>query len=291
MVYEICFKTPWPGDALCVNRSWTSGKTDDALCGHFWLSNPRLLLLLRLSFHWTLSVYHGAVMRIVVSILGLVVLIPFGSQCSAVDVELLVRSPDATPLANTAIIITPPKSRGLGETKVETIMTKTNAQGIAQFQLPAGVYDHFAVDVADVGYGDIGITEFVSGKTARPHLPPLVPYGTIEGLIPDDVRRPDIMVGSYLTYSDDRISVHPDAEGHFKFPNARTGTWFLGAAVDKTRYAESESTFSLAPGQVVRDLHLKSLPPERTKPPTGLQRAARCRKGPDNCLGAGESVR
>ena len=163
-----------------------------------------------------------------------------------VDVELLVRGPDAKPLASTVVVITPDKARGF-EPQRAAINTKTDEHGVARFKVLAGVCT-MKIGVDSVGYGSIGITEYISGKLAKPHLPPLAPYGTIEGTIARNAMKPGAVVRGYLRYDDDQPSVKADANGHFKFTNARGGLWGIWAEVDKEQFCTKRARVHAGPG-------------------------------------------
>jgi hypothetical protein len=198
-----------------------------------------------------------------------------------VDVEMLVRGPDALPLANTEIEVKyiPFSSHFEDNAKVPTAIAKTDAKGIARFKFPGGEYGDLHVEAAGVGYGDIGITEFAWGKTARPYLPPLAPYCTIEGTVPPEARKPDTIVYAFHSHFDQRLSVKPDAEGHFIFPNARAGEWYIGAGFEKRR--DAEVMICVNPGEAIRDVRPKIRLPEDAIAQNQIKREIYPPKGQD----------
>jgi hypothetical protein len=98
------------------------------------------------------------------------------------SVELSVRSPDGQPLARTGIVI-----RVLGSSPfrgpIPDVVLATDDRGVAQFDIPAGVYG-LSVTAHGIGYGDVGVTEFLPGKVTRPDMPPLAGYGSIDIVVP-----------------------------------------------------------------------------------------------------------
>jgi hypothetical protein len=99
-----------------------------------------------------------------------------------VSVELSIRLPDGRPLVHTGVVI---KIFGGSpfRPRIPDVHVTTDDRGVARFEIPAGVYS-MSMTVHKVGQGSVGTTEFVPGKVARPAIPPLAGYGSIDVIVP-----------------------------------------------------------------------------------------------------------
>lgn len=187
----------------------------------------------------------------------------------AVDVELAVRGPDGTPAANASVVLKA-RDRATFDPPVSDIEAQTDEHGIARFKTPEGVY-RFFVTVHGVGTGAIGTTEFVPGRTARPTLPPLLPFGSIDGSFPVEACPGDVVVHAVGSMGGE-ISVAPDAPGHFHIADAVNGQWRVRVTARDQRCAESEY-FDLQPGQKLGAVIVSVAGPETPKDTPAPQRA------------------
>jgi protocatechuate 3,4-dioxygenase beta subunit len=98
-----------------------------------------------------------------------------------VSVELSIRLPDGQPLVDTVAVV-----KILGSSpfrpRIPDLNVTTDDRGVAKFQISAGAYS-ILVMVHKVGQGGVGMTEFVPGKVARPPMPPLAGYGSIDVIV------------------------------------------------------------------------------------------------------------
>jgi hypothetical protein len=199
-----------------------------------------------------------------------------------VDVELLVRGPDAKPLANTTIVVKEPDPfHNDDKPEPPKVTAKTDERGIARFKFPGGKRYNLCVDAEGFGYGNVGIADLDWGATAQLYLPPLAPYGVIEGTIPPEARTPDAMVSTGTQWGDDRVSVKPDADGHFRITNAHAGICGVSVGLWNTRHAQLDHQFVLVPGLIVRNVELKMVDPPKTEPPSNIRRELYPAKGQD----------
>src|SRR5450432_108316 len=177
-----------------------------------------------------------------------------------VDVELTVRGPDGRPAASAQINI-----KILDMPAAPEIASATDGRGIARFKTPVGVY-RMSIRVHEVGYGDIGATEFTRGHTVRPQLPLLAAFGTIEGTFPVDECKGDALVKATGGQSYGTISVSPDSPGHFQITDAPGGYWMIEVLTGKQPCAATTSSFLLQGGQELRD---DKIPVAAANAPTG----------------------
>lgn len=150
----------------------------------------------------------------------------------AVSVELIVRGPDGKLTANKAIEIKP-----VVESKTpppaQTVMT--DSHGLARFNMMPG-YFRLAVRVHGVGYGTTAPTEFDLSETARPSIPLLAGYGSMDGFTPTSCPP-----GAFITISSPFYAGQPfypaqriqsDKSGHFHVDDLPGGDLFLSADTD-----------------------------------------------------------
>ena len=107
--------------------------------------------------------------------------------------------------------------------------------------------------VKGVGYGATGRFELLEGAVARPALAPLVPFGSIEGIVAED----SLHSGSYVEVSimDQDASKRAawDEAGRFVAENLPAGEYNLLIQPDQ-RYVRSPTDVAVLPGQRVRDV-------------------------------------
>ncbi len=182
----------------------------------------------------------------------LAVLVSFvGAQFEPVPtgtVELTVRAPTGEALANTELLIRPDASSSDRYSRKYPLRAKTNARGAARFAWPVGV-TRLHVIARGSGYGSTGYVVVMEKGTARPALPPLFPFGRIEGVVPADIREPGTYVRLGAEHPDlvDRQAA-VDARGKFVFTDVPFGRWLLVLRNDKKDLGV-EAWVRVAPGQ------------------------------------------
>jgi len=142
-----------------------------------------------------------------------------------VDVELVVRGPEAQLLDNKEVVISIPEQTNPPRSDLSVT---TDLHGVARFQLPAG-FLRLGVKVPGVGYGNTGATEFVPGVVAHPVLPPLAGYGSIDGMVPREVCGGRVTVG-ISSPNVGQLRTDTDPSGHFHFADVPGGEWFVAAS-------------------------------------------------------------
>jgi protocatechuate 3,4-dioxygenase beta subunit len=192
------------------------------------------------------------------------------------DVQLAIRGPDARPLPNASVMIKEAGEAGHFGTAKPPLTIITDAQGIARFRHAPGVF-RLSVAADGIGYGLLGLTEFVPGEVAQPELAPLVPYAHIMGTLPLKLRKPGVVVHAQEFPSNDAgFTPPPDASGHFDF-QIEGGKWWLWAGTPTDGVNESGAysgpPVTVYPGQVLRDVTLGAFtrsapPPPRPGSPT-----------------------
>src|SRR5262249_34701404 len=110
--------------------------------------------------------------------------------------------------------------------KPAAVSVRTDGRGIARFSWPAGI-NQVRVIAPGVGYGTTGTFELREGAVARPWLPRLMPFGTIEGTVPDEV----LKTGTYFKLPAVRDGgerkVSCDVKGGFLIEDVTPGTYWL----------------------------------------------------------------
>lgn len=116
-----------------------------------------------------------------------------------VNVELFVRGPDGKPLLQTSLVI---KVVGGSPFRppIPDVPATTDDRGVARFEVPAGTYS-MPITAHNVGYGTVGVMEFVPGTTARPDMPPLSGYGSIDVVVPPGCGRNVIIYAGSAEHS------------------------------------------------------------------------------------------
>jgi hypothetical protein len=176
-------------------------------------------------------------------------------------VELTVRGPDGHPIANSAIVVTN-ADRDPFHPDVP-VTTTTDAHGIARFQVRAGV-SRLLVAAPHIGYGTVGLTEFVAGKTVSPHMAPLVAYGSLDGKIPPEARKPDVIVTAGDYFGNRQIVTTPDPDGHFHFADVISARWHVWSGAGKDHDFQTAGPITVLPGQAIRNI---TLAPSARRPP------------------------
>lgn len=177
----------------------------------------------------------------------------------SVEVEVRLRGPDGQTLSHKSATFTVTEAEAFAP-KTLPVTATTNENGIAKLRAPAGVYA-FAISVPGVGYGGTGTEEFVSGRFARPHVPPLVPFGSVAGkLLPDSCKSGATVLIGYSFPRDRKISAKPGRDGRFQFTDLEAENWYAWAEVDGIRCAELGHAIHLAPGQQIQNVLLKAIP-------------------------------
>lgn len=183
------------------------------------------------------------------------------------DVELIVRGPDARPLAGARVMITPaPRATDGGQT--QELALQSDGEGRIHFHWTPGVVRQMNVYVTGVGYGFAGAAEVVPDHLAKAPLPPLVPFATVSGALPAGLAGPNSVVrfqpldNKYET----ELVVPFVTDGRFS-ASVRAGRWHVIATDGDRRLAELPVDLRLTPGQVTKGVALQPPGAEPEKKP------------------------
>jgi hypothetical protein len=179
-----------------------------------------------------------------------------GPEATLVDVELVLRGPDARPLDSKTAVITILDEPNL---HLPDLIVTTDSHGIARFKLPAGVF-RLGIKVRGIGYESTGATEFRVGSIARPELPPLAGYGAIDGFVPQTGCVGDVTVSAWSPYVG-ALTTQADASGRFHFDDLAGGRWFVLAyrGKDTGCHCSSGEYISVNVGEVTQGVKLTPL--------------------------------
>ncbi|MDB5307824.1 MAG: Carboxypeptidase regulatory-like protein [Gemmataceae bacterium] len=172
-------------------------------------------------------------------------------------VELLVRTPGGEPAANTQVEIVRIGDHGPFDPKAAVVQARTDAAGRTRFSWPEGVYA-LGARVNGVGYGGTGLFELVTGRTARPHMPALLPFGSIEGVVP----KKNLTPGTYLRLDGPgrtEIRADCDDQGRFVLKGVPPGRYWLAPRTPAARLAIRASVF-VPPGHRVTSVVFRPEP-------------------------------
>lgn len=181
-----------------------------------------------------------------------------GDGKKATEVELSVLAPDGKALADAELRILPRNVFYRENFLVAPpgIEVRCDARGRVRFSWPPGLAE-LLVLAKHAGYGATGTFEVSEGEVARPHLPPLVPYGIVEGAVPKAVLKPGAWVEGIINSEDLNHDNPPreneavcDAGGHFILDNLRRGSVRLTALANGHPLGWQASA-DVAPGQRV----------------------------------------
>ena len=180
---------------------------------------------------------------------------------SMANVELAIRGPDARRLTDAAVTLKPPPHDTVFDKVPPSLSLRTDAQGIVRFAYPAGVY-RLAVAAPGIGYGTVGLTEFIPGQRNIAELPPLAPYAHVTGTLPVSVRRDGVRVFAQGMLGDPAVSAAPDAQGRFDL-GLESGKWFIwaGTGPESAGIVASLGYVTTVPGQKPRDAVLQPVAP------------------------------
>jgi protocatechuate 3,4-dioxygenase beta subunit len=181
--------------------------------------------------------------RLVPCILSLLPLAAFAE--GAPQVEMRVLAPDGSPVADRDIRVSAIYRDSARSLPASTV--HTDADGIARFDWNEGP-GQIDVSVPGVGFGRTGILLGIPGKTAAAPLPPLAPWGHIDGTLPAPFRQPGVTVRVAAYYGRSQLTLTPDAAGHFS-AEVLPGTWSLWAQKDNARLANMAVSIDVRPGK------------------------------------------
>ncbi len=191
-------------------------------------------------------------------------------------VELTIRAPNGQPVADSEVTFRP-YDQGITPTSCE-VTAKTDGAGLARFNWPCAS-PKLLVKAPGAGYGVTGIFELSPGKTARPPLARLAPFGAIEGVVPPDLRKPGMVVsngkiewveGQWSTVSQGeaewlRTEAAVGADGHFVLKDVPNGYCFVHAELKGDKEPLAEAELFVEPGQSLKNVVLAKSP-ARTPP-------------------------
>jgi hypothetical protein len=187
---------------------------------------------------------HPAARALPLLLLGLM---PAAAPQPAGSVELTIRAPDGSPLADHDVTITEtPRASG---NPGPAHPAHTDARGIARFTSPAGGVS-FDIAAPGVGFGRSGVAVVAAQKTATVTLPPLAPWARVDALVPESLRKPGVTVRALDYYNRSPQEAAPDADGHVHF-ELRPGAWWLSVQSGPKRLATSDNLAQLRPGQAL----------------------------------------
>ncbi len=193
-----------------------------------------------------------------------------------VDVELAVTQADGRPAANAAVDLKLGDRGSFAPAADRDIATATDGNGIARFRAPAGVYG-ISVRIRGMGYGSIGATEYTPGTVVRPQMPRLAAYGAIEGTVPVETCKGDVVV--HVNVAGEGQPDSKAVAGSFRAVDLPGGPVSLDAFTGERRCASWVG--NLQPGQTLRDVKLEPVPtPRLAEPgPPSIQPPARSSGG------------
>lgn len=140
-------------------------------------------------------------------------------------VELVVHAPTGKPVrdANLRICYFESRSRN---SKESVLRVKTDANGLARFPWQAGVI-RLRVEAKGIGFGATGTFELSEKGTARPHLTPLFPFGTIAGMVPPELVQPGVSIHLREWSEGTERKAAVDDKGKFLVEDLQPGRWKL----------------------------------------------------------------
>ena len=164
-------------------------------------------------------------------------------------VNLTVRAPGGRPLANTEINVRSGE-HFFREEERPSASVKADAQGHVSFSWPVGL-QRLCVRVKGIGYGSTGRFELLEGNEARPALPPLVPYGAVEGSVSKDSLKPGVYVEVSSMNHETARKCECDAAGRFVFEDLPAGEYHL-MLQPSSRRIRNVTGAEIMPGQRLR---------------------------------------
>lgn len=185
------------------------------------------------------------------------------------DVEILVRGPDARPMAGARVMVTPvARASDAGQTQQLTL--QSDVEGRVHFRWGNGVVRQMEVHVDNVGYGFAGAVEVLPDRTAKAPLAPLVPYANVSGALPAGLAGPRSVVRFQSVSNDpDEETIVPFVQDGRFHASVRAGRYRVISTDGDTRLAESDGTIVLIPGQSFKNLLLKPREAAPEKKPPG----------------------
>lgn len=191
-------------------------------------------------------------------------------------VELLVRAPDGSPLADHDLRLTDADS---GTNNSHPRITRTDAQGIARFDWPTGV-TQINVTADGVGFGQTGTLLVDPAKTTVATLPPLAPFAHLDGTLALPFRLAGVTIEAHNYFAQYHIQATPDANGRFQF-DVPPGTWTLWAALGMLRIATGPAQLEIHSGETQTALIDTLFPPPPAADPRRMVYPMSNRPGPD----------
>lgn len=191
-------------------------------------------------------------------------------------VELTVRGPDGKTLATTPLVVTRPKPPGyrtiyqrpgfpVDSDQLEDLPLTTDDAGRVSFGIHLGQH-RLSVQVPGVGYGNTGLVAVEPDVVAKPPLPPLMPFGSIEGRLPQDQAGP----GRTFNLPDDlnvKRKIVCEADGRFRVEDLRLGSVWIRPYASGSKL-EIVSHVYIRPGQQTK--HVGFRPEKRSVNPVPI---------------------
>lgn len=170
-------------------------------------------------------------------------------------VKMLLRTPGGDPLSHAAVRVFPPDRRRTSDGEESpSFAGHTDGHGALEFDWEAGLR-RLRVVASGVGFGSTGHVEVNPGETNRVRLPPLAPFGSIEGTLAPEVVGPDTIVicragrfgpdrpGDAWTYPEARC----DEQGRFLLRDVTPGDKTV--VVKGGKYITPQPTLRVVPGE------------------------------------------
>jgi hypothetical protein len=186
-------------------------------------------------------------------------------------VELTVCGPDGRPVSGKEIAVWDVSKYYFSSDERPSATIKSDAQGCIAVDWPIGLR-RMAVTVQGVGQGYTGRFELRENETARPSLPPLVSFSSIEGRVAKSAMKPGTCVEVWRgVYGDPNLVARCDADGKFRFENLLGNEYPIRLQPGPGETSHVTRVHVLA-GQVTRGVVIEKngpAAPEKVKSPDG----------------------
>jgi protocatechuate 3,4-dioxygenase beta subunit len=163
-------------------------------------------------------------------------------------VELTIRGPDGRPVAGKTVVVLDGSKYYFQSDERPSATVTSDAQGRITLDWPVGVR-RLTVSVPGVGFGATGRFEVVAAATARPWLPPLAPFGAIEGRITTSAIKPGAYIEVANMHQETARTAGCDAGGKFTLEDLPANDYELVLRQNNSSEASRTVTVHVLPGQ------------------------------------------
>ena len=163
-------------------------------------------------------------------------------------VELTVRGPDGRPVAGKTVVVRDGSKDYFQSDDRPSATVKSDAQGRIAVDWPVGLR-RLTVSVPGVGFGATGRFELVESATVQPGLPPLVPFGAIEGRIAASAIKPGAYIEVTNAFHPPSPTARCDADGKFTLEDLLAGDYVLVLRPNNSSEDSHTVTVHVLPGQ------------------------------------------